>query len=425
MVYYHLDLFMPRVLEVGAARNMAGGYAFGNDFFPIWLTAREWRRQRLDPYGPEMTRKIQSGLFGRPLDPQNPSDPVSDYRTFAYPAFTDLLFWPAAEAPFANVRIWLAFLLVGMTLASVLLWMRALSWDIGRMWVAVILLLILCSYPVLEGLYAGQLGLLVGFLLAASLLALHRGRYLLAGILMALTMIKPQMTLLAMLYLTAWSLHDWRRRSHFSLGLLVALAVLICAALVVWPHWIPSWLDVVLGYHRYAKPPLVAEVLTAPLGPAASGAVAPFLSVLFAIVALTAAWRHRAASADSSDFWLTLSLVLCVTAITLLPGQAIHDHVILLPAIFLVARGWRALFKDWAGRMLVIIGSGVLLWPWFAAFSLIALRPVLTHHQFYSKAVFALPLRTAAVFPFVVLGLLALLWRTQAASEAGDPSLPC
>jgi hypothetical protein len=47
------------------------------------------------------------------------------------------------------------------------------------------------------------------------------------------------------------------------------------------------------------------------------------------------------------------------------------------------------------------------LWPYTAAFSLVVLRPLLNPELFASKAVFVLPLRTAAAFPFVVLGLLA------------------
>ena len=49
MLYYHLRLFMPRVLEVVATRNLAGGYTFGNDFYPVWLTSREWLREGRDP----------------------------------------------------------------------------------------------------------------------------------------------------------------------------------------------------------------------------------------------------------------------------------------------------------------------------------------------------------------------------------------
>ena len=435
MCYYHLGLFMPRVLEVGAAKNLAGGYAFGNDFYPVWLTTREWVREGRDPYSIEMTREIQQGLFGRPLDSQIPTDPLTDYRTFAYPAFTDLLFWPTAEFPFPVVRVVLVLLLAAMTVSSVLLWMRALSWHLRGLWLAVTVLLTLFSYPVLEGLYAGQLGLLVGFLLAASILALQRGRLLLSGILMALTTIKPQMTVLAILYLLLWSgvdwskdwrkdrSKDWRTHGGFILGFFSTMLALVFAATVVWPHWIGSWINVVLGYHRYARPPLVSELFAFPLGTSTTGLASMALIAVLLIVAAMLAWINRAAALHSTRFWVTLSLLLCITGVTLLPGQAVHDHVILLPGIFLLSGRWREMSSSWIQKILLATAAAILLWPWIASAGLIALRPLLSHQQFYSKAVFALPLRTAAAFPFVVLGLLALALRgASAARERGLPS---
>ena len=201
MLYYHLGLFMPRVLEVSASKNLAAGYAFGNDFYPVWLTSRECVLTGRDPYSAQMTREIQKGLFGRSLNSQIPTDPLPDYRTFAYPAFTDLLFWPAGQVPFPVLRVIVLVLLVALTITSVVLWMDALSWRLSWSWLAVTVSLTLFSYPVIEGLYAGQLGLVVGFLLAAAILALQRRHLVLAGTLMALTTIKPQMTVLAVVYL--------------------------------------------------------------------------------------------------------------------------------------------------------------------------------------------------------------------------------
>jgi len=412
MAFYHAGLFLPRVQQASAAKNLAGGYAFGRDFYPIWLTARFAIREHHDLYSQEMTREIQTGLFGRPLDPGIPTDPLTDYRTFAYPAFTDLLFWPTASLPFPIVRIVMAVLLAALTMASILLWVYALEWRVSAIWIGVIVILTLGSYPVLEGLHANQLGLAVGSLLAAALLALKKDRYLLAGVLMALTTIKPQMSLLVLIYLLLWSATSDRKRRLFYVGLGSMLALLSGAALLVWPHWIASWLHVLFAYHRYAKPPLVNEVLAAPLG-SLSGPISTLLIAIFLIVALVVIWRGRTHAADSREFWMVISLLLGITSITLLPGQAVHDHVILLPAIFLLAMRWRSLPTDWTFRSLRGIGFAVLIWPYVAACGLLAARPLLAADVFYSKPVFALPLRTAAVFPFVVLGLLLLARRTS------------
>ena len=128
------------------------------------------------------------------------SDPL-DERRFPVSRFVDLLFLAGSRFPFSrSVRAVVSGLLVVLTWRRALLWLRVFAWRLGWKWIAVVLLLTLSSYPALEGLYAGQLGLLVAFLLPASVLALQRNRFLLAGILMALTTIKPQEMGLLILY---------------------------------------------------------------------------------------------------------------------------------------------------------------------------------------------------------------------------------
>jgi hypothetical protein len=402
MLYYHLGLFIPRTLEHRASLGLGNGYAFGDDFYPVWLTEREWRTEHRDPYSLEMTRQIQTGLFGRPLDPRNPTDPPAGYRQFAYPAFTLLIFWPTAALDFPNLRLALAVLLPLITAASFWLWLRALHWPVRPIWIAVLAALGLCNYQILEALFAEQPGLIVGFLLAGGALALRRNRTSLAGILMALTLIKPQMTVLAILFLLLWSFSD-RRRAGFWISFLSTTLFLVSVSLWIWPHWIGQWLKVLLGYHRYATPPLVALLPGPTFGPyVGSAAIVVLLGVSSAW-----AWRARLANADAPSFWLTLSWLLAITSVTFLPGQAIYDHVILLPGIFLLLRHWREL-RD-AGlvpRTLLAIGALILFWPWAAAFVLILLRPWFTPAVFDSSAVFALPIRNAAPLPFAVLALL-------------------
>ena len=416
MLYYQLALLMPRVREVNAAKRLAGQYSFGNDFYPIWLTTRSRLR---DLYSPDMTREIQVGLFGRPLDTRIPTDPPANYRTFAYPAFTDLLFWPTTKIRFPILRIVLACVLSGATGLAVLLWTKAMQWQPGPPWIAGTIILTLSSYPVLQGLYAEQLGLVVGFLLSACLVALARERYFLGGFLGALALIKPQMSVLEIGFLTLWTLSDWHRRKQFFIGLFSMQALLVLASLLVWPGWIGSWLHVVLAYHDYSDPPLLKEVVAQLLGPRASDLVGVSLIVGMLLAASALAWRHRSAPLDTSEFWLTSALLLNITTIALLPGQAIHDHVILLPAIFLVAKFQRALVRrtpiySFVLSLAVLVGA----WPWITAMALVVLRPIVSADLFYSKPIFSLPLRTSVVFPFVLLGLLVLHYRTRGQSNS-------
>jgi hypothetical protein len=308
---------------------------------------------------------------------------------------------------FPHLRLVLVALLPFLTAVSFWLWLRALKWSVRPIWIAVLTLLGLCNYQILEALFAEQPGLIVGFLLASAALALRRNRVWLAGVLMALTLIKPQMTLLAIAFLLLWSFSD-RQRAGFWISFLATTALLVSSSLWIWPHWIGQWLKVLLGYHRYSTPPLVALLPGATLGPY----IGPAAIVVLVGTSAVLAWRERRAGAEAPGFWLTLSLLLAVTSVTVLPGQAIYDDVILLPGIFLLLRDWRGLWD--AGRVprtLLAIGTLVLFWPWMASFALMLLRPVLAPSIFNSTAVFALPIRSAASLPFAVLALLAWTWR--------------
>jgi hypothetical protein len=410
MLYYHLGLFMPRVMSVRAAKGLGDGYAFGDDFYPIWLTTRQWQREHRDPYSMEMTREIQTGLFGRTLDARRPADPPVDYRSFAYPAFTDLLLWPAAELEFPRLRLVLVVLLPILTTTSIWLWMRALGWHVRPLCFVVLVVLMLCNYPLLEGFFALQPGLIVGFLLAWAALAVKRSQLLLAGCLMSLTLIKPQMTLLAVFYLLLWSVAD-RRRMRFWVGFLATTVLLVGASLWIWPRWIAQWTKIIFGYPRYATPSLVNLLPGKTLG----GYAGPMAIVILLGVGVWLASRSRRVSADSPEFWWALSLLLAITSVTILPGQAIYDHVILYPGILLLVRYWRELRSaGMVPRTLMVVGAIVLFWPWAASFAVIAARPLLAPAQFESTAIFSLPIRTAASLPFAVLALLAYARRISA-----------
>lgn len=413
MLVYHLGFFIPRMLAVRALNGGGNGYSFGDDFYPIWLTARQSRPERFDLYATETTREIQKGLFGRPLDAHNLKDPPTDYREFAYPAFTDLLLWPASLPGFPVLRIFLAIVLPVLTILSIQFWIVALQWRVDTVRFATIVILAMCSYELLEAFFAEQPGLLVGFFLAASALALRRGRLLLAGILLSLSLIKPQVTLVATLYLLLWSFAD-RKRAQLWMGFSFITVSLAAASFLVWPHWLREWIEILLGYHRYALPPLVTVLL----GPGLGARLGPiFIAALF-LISARIAWQNRCASVESKAFWLTLSLLLVVTSLALLPGQAIYDHIILIPGILILLRD-RHQLRD-AGRVpraLLTVGALVLFWQWIAAFALLCIR-FFSLSAFNSYMIFSLPIRTAASLPFAVLALLVWTWRLSVTSQA-------
>lgn len=405
MAYYHLGIFLPHFMQLHVAEGVGGGYSFGGDFYPIWLTSRQALLQHQNPYSPDMTRAIQIGLFRHPLSARPPGDPLANYRAFAYPAYVDLLFWPLALAPFPVVRVALAVSLTLLTVASVSLWLRFLRFRASPSLLAILLMLTLSSYSVLEGLAAVQLGLLVGFLLAASFAALIGDRLFLAGTLIAFTFIKPQISALVAVYLVVWTISAWRKRRALVFGLFAWSALLGAASLLVWPHWIGEWRRILSGYGGYSQPPLITLSLGPDLGPK----LGPFLTVALLAVAMILIWKMRNIPASSPWFALTVSMLLALTAITILPGQAVHDHVMLLPGIFLIALTWRSWFRT-SRTLTVIVAAGALalFWQWMIGPFLVILKCLLPA-QFFTNSVIVLPFHAAASVPLAVSATLGYM----------------
>lgn len=397
--YYYFDLLLPQARLRDAANGMIGAYAYGGDFYPIWLTGRELLFQGRNPYTREMTREIQTGLFGRPMDPQRPGDPSTDFRAFAYPLYVDLLAAPLLPLSFDAVRMVLGILLPILTAASLVLWLRAFHLRLSSTTRSVAIILLLMSYPVLEGVYAQQAGLLVGVALALAAALLARGRLLLSGMLLACASIKPQLVWLLGLWLLLWAVSDWKRRKAFALSLMLSMGLLVLLSQIVLPGWLLGWRRSLAGYSHYTLPPLSQLVLGRFLGTAVG------LATL--ILAGAMCWRMRREPAGSAGFSLTVSFVLAVTVILAPTGGAVYDQVVLLPAIlWLGFRRSEILNASRPMRVLAMAAVAALGWQWFTACA-VAIASVLSPVWAPTPAVLVLPTRMAAPLPFVLLALLS------------------
>jgi len=400
MAYYYVAILLPAT-RATPAHPTIGRYSFGNDFYPIWLTSRKCLLHRCNPYTVEVTREIQAGIFGRALSPDNQYDPPPAYRTFSYPAFTDFFGGLVAWLSFRTARIVLVVLLPCLTGLSMFLWSRGIGWRVAPSVLPIFTVLTLSSYSGLEALHALQPGLAVGFLISAAVAMLVQNKPRGAGCLLACATIKPQVCLLLIFYLGVWALADWRERGKFAVSFAGTLAALIVSAMLVWPNWIVLWLQVLFKYPSYSRPPLLPDLF------------GPYLGGILLVLALAwlgkFAWDSRLAPSTSSRFSMTVCLLLAVTTVTLLPEHALYDHIVLLPGIMLVARSWKVIWsRSVVSKVILGLGAGTIFWPWIVAPAVAVIHvaaPGLT------STILLLPLRTATVIPFVVLGMLLLVFR--------------
>ena len=375
-----------------------------SDLYPRWLGARELLLHHRNPYSAEVTREIQSGYYGRPLDPGRADEPRADepkdQQGFAYPVHVVFLLAPTVGLPFPVVQSGFRWLLVILTLASVWLWLRVCRWRPSATVIAILIVLTFGSYAVVQGIKLQQLTLLVSALLAGCGAALVAGYFSLAGFLLALATVKPQLTLPIAGWLVLWALSDWRRRQVFFWSFTLTTAIFLAASEYVMPGWMQQFRDAVAAYRQYTggAGSLLDVLATPALGKILAGAAV--------IATIFTGWRVRFAAQDSVVFSTMFAMVLVVTLV-IVPSFAPYNQVLLLPAVFLIAASWKELWdRNRLTRMACALAVLVVSWPWLASCGLM-LASLFIPAASVQKA-WAAPLYTSLGIPLVVLGLFAV-----------------
>ena len=240
-----------------------------SDLYPRWLGARELLKHGRNPYTPEITREIQQGYYGRPLDPSRAGDPRSnepkDQQGFAYPVYVVFLLAPTVDLPFETVQTAFRWILIALAAVSVCLWLRALRWKLSCGWLSILAVLMVGWLPMVQGIKLQQLSLLVAALLAACAACLSAGWLLLAGGLLALATIKPQLAWPVVLWLIAWAVSDWRSRRGFIFGFGFVMLLLLGGAQLLLPGWMGMFFAAIRQYHQYTQNQSLLTFLFGPI----------------------------------------------------------------------------------------------------------------------------------------------------------------
>jgi hypothetical protein len=371
-----------------------------SDLYPRWLGARELLLRGRDPYGAEVSREIQAGYYGRPLDASRPDDPV-DEQGFAYPVYVIFLLAPTIGVRFAVVQRCFFWMLLGLTCAGTLLWIRVLRWP-ATFWTQVsVLALTLGSVAVMQGLKLQQMSLLVAGLLAIVLALLVADHLVAAGFLLALASIKPQLVVLLLAWLAIWTVADWRRRYRCAAAFLVTMAILCAASECYLPHWIPRFWHAIHAYQRYTG---ARSVLDTVLGsPSLAAPWSWFLELLAFAAMVGVCWRERRPAANTASFASTVSLVLAATVL-LIPMNVPYNQVLLIPAVLVLVRERRAIWRrSVVNRALLVLTACLIVWPWLSSIVLVGFSFILPRETV--ERYWAIPFWTATQIPVGVAAL--------------------
>jgi hypothetical protein len=390
------------------ADAIAHGRPRGNlsDLYPRWLGARELLRHGRNPYSAEITREIQQGYYGRPLDPTRAEDP-KDQQGFAYPAYVVFLMAPTVDLPFNLVQKGFRWLLFVLAAVSVLLWLYVLRWKLPCVGRAIFIVLMLGWLPMVQGIKLQQLSLLVAGLLAASTACLAGGWLLLSGGLLALATIKPQLTWPLVLWLLLWAVSDWRSRRRFVFGFGLVMLLLLVGAQLLLPGWLRMFVEGIGQYRQYTK----SQSVLSDLFGVVAGRILWVGCVLACAVYL---WRLRQKSASSAEFGRAVALIMALTVV-IVPMSALYNQVLLAPAILALLRSESASDRILpAVRRARALAYLLVAWPWIATMGLSLAYLWLTPEM--RLRVWTIPLYSSYMVPVFVFGLALLdAWMTQPA----------
>lgn len=361
-----------------------------NSFVPRWVGTRLFLTKGQNPYSDQVMRQIQNYVYDRP------ARVGEDQAQFLYPFYAFIVF-----APFALTQnlalaqaLWMTILDLAF-LGTIVLSIYLSNWRISK-WMWALLLLFLTFWvhtvnPVLNG----NPSVLVAFFICAALLAIRYEHDVLAGVLLVLASIKPQMVIVLIPFVLIWSVTNGRWTLFWSF--LGSLSLMIIATSLLLPDgWLIQDLRQIAAYigsNRGGSPGAIFAYWLPGIGKQLGWVLTVFMAgILF--------WEWRAAlKNDFNQFFWVACLTLVVTNLIGVRASTIN-FVALIPALVLVLAVWD---ERWGrlGRWLVVLSSVSLffgLWLFFFIGARDGIRPDLNPLLFL-----ALPL-------FLLFGLYWVRW---------------
>jgi hypothetical protein len=367
-----------------------------SDLYPRWYGSRALLVDHRDPYSAAVTSEIQTLAYGRAAHPGE----SRDEERFAYPLYIALLLAPTVGLPFARVESVFLFLLPVLAVISVLLWVAMLGWRCPKATLGALVLLSLGNFPMLESIYLEQPALLAAALLAGAGAALASGRMGLAGALLALATIKPQLSVPLAIWLLLWACWEWRSRARLVLSFALTMLVLAGVSELLLPGWATEFLAGLAAYQHYTGNFSILTLLFSNLGTAFAGIG---LAGALALVA----WQMRLESAGSDRFNYGFVMVLTVTVVAM-PTLYPTGQVVLLPAIFLLLQHRQPVWAAGRARRLGLVAVfSLIAWPWVG--SLAYLLASLAVPLSSLRRLWIVPVASILLIPLALLIMLASL----------------
>lgn len=315
----------------------------GNDFLARWVGAKAWLREGISPYDERVSLEAQELIYGRAADPEA----GEDIAHFVYPLPSMIFFAPFAFMPFPLARaVWMVLLEVSLPLLA-LLGIQLADWKPSRRLLVALMLFSVVWYHGFRSIVVGQFAVIEALIITAALFAIQRGQDEIGGVLLALSLSKPQMPFLLIPFALLWSASV--RRWRIVAWTLISSGILFSLSFLILPSWMIGWLRQLVQYPSYTAIGSPVSIIAGAL-PRGEALVA---NVFNAAAVLYLLWEWmRAMRKDTRWFLWTAALTLIVTN-WIAFRTATTNYVVLLPVLCLIFGVWVRRWKR-AGRAAVI-----------------------------------------------------------------------
>ena len=330
--------------------SKAGGMT-RKDFMSLWSDGKALALG-LNPYDEAVWRPLRA----------NHGDTWLPDAICPFPAWTILFFVPLSLLPTQMAgALWMTISEIAL-IGGVFMLVRALNWHSSpRYWVWGLVGVMLFR-PLFSAIANGQLVPVLFFLLALAFYTYQKGYYAVAGMLLALQITKPSLTLflVPLLGLILLVRRDWRTLGGFVGGGLGLLAV----SWIVLPGWLFQWLGTAKKAEIAGITPTAWGLAYDLIGDRYQTLVAIVSIALLCLVITAVIWRPRR---DNLLFSLGIALGLSVFATPYL--WAYEQLILLFPA--LVGLYWGTTSNGakrqlWVGGWLLVTFGLSWTLPWVA-----------------------------------------------------------
>lgn len=325
----------------------------GTDFLHRWLPAKLMIYEgEKNPYAETVSYQIQLFRYGRAALPNEAPG------LFAYPYYIIPFILPfAAIKDFVIARgLWM-LLLELCHIAMIVLSLRICHFRPTKTTLLLLLMFSLVGADMLIAIIEGNPASLSALFIVLSLFFIQKEKDVVAGLMLALATIKPQMTVLffALIWLWAFSNKRWKIMTSSATSSVVLMAV----SFVFLPQWFAEFFRQVFVYPGVAQPNTPATIFTGVL-PAPTATLVGHGFSLLSLIVLAYTWYRSYKQPFSVLFWSA------GVTLALLPFSGIASTrtnlVMLIPfVVWLIAQLSQHNHPQWLADV-ILLGYILLSW---------------------------------------------------------------